>query len=136
MPPSSGRKASLDPGLEGLIRLLAGIELDCDCRKRLDSAVARYAQFTDMRRRKLALSGARERALRISGLLDLLKDLDDLPLADPDLSVFDEMADLFRDAACAASEAETLLRSLPHQLERLAASPVTVEPFASGISGG
>lgn len=119
MPRPSNRAATDNPAVDGLIRILADIEFDCDCRKRLDAALARYSKFSDFRRRKLALSGARERALRISGLLDLLKELEDLPLAEPDHSVFDEMADLFRDAATAASEAESLLRSIAGDRDRL-----------------
>lgn len=119
MPRPSIRAATHDPTVDGLIRILAGIKFDCDCREQLDTALARYSKFSDLRRRKLALSGARERALRLSGLLDLLKDLDDLPVSEPDHSVFNEMADLFRDAATAASEAETLLRSIASDVDRL-----------------
>jgi hypothetical protein len=119
MPRPSCHAVTDDPAVDGLIRILAGIEFNCDCRKRLDAALARYSKLLNLRRRKLALSGARERALRISGLLDLLKDLEDLPLAERDHSVFDEMADLFRDAATAASEAETLLRAIAGDRDRL-----------------
>ncbi|MCZ8375833.1 MAG: hypothetical protein O9342_10680 [Beijerinckiaceae bacterium] len=119
MPRPSIRAATHDPAVEGLIRILAGIKFDCACREQLDTALARYSKFSDLRRRKLALSGARERALRISGLLDLLKDLDDLPVSEPDHSVFHEMADLFRDVVVAASEAEMLLRSIAGDVDRL-----------------
>ena len=119
MPRPSSRAATDDPTVDGLIRILAGIKFDCACREQLDTALARYSKFSDLRRRKLALAGARERALRISGLLDLLKDLDNLPVSEPDHSVFKEMADLFRDVVVAASEAETLLRSIASDVGRL-----------------
>lgn len=119
MPRPSSRAATHDPAVDGLIRILAGINFDCACREQLDTALERYSKFSDLRHRKLALSGARERALRISGLLDLLKDLDDLPVSEPDISVFNDMANLFRDMVVAASEAEMLLRSIAGDVDRL-----------------
>jgi hypothetical protein len=119
MPRPSSRAATNDPAVDGLIRILASIGFDCPCRKQLDTALALYSKFSDLRRRKLVLSGARERALRISGLLDLLEDLDELPVSEPDHSAFNEMADLFRNAATAASEEETLLRSITSHVDHL-----------------
>ena len=82
--------------------VLATVELDCVCRAKLDGALERFAKLEQKRELKQFIAHARNQAMRIAGLLDFLRELDDIAASEPDLSVFAEIACLFDDVAEAA----------------------------------
>ncbi|WP_156917632.1 hypothetical protein [Salinarimonas rosea] len=87
----------------GLLRAhLAGMDLACPCRERLEDALTRLSRFEEMRSRRLILAAAREERERIGLLLGLLAELDDLAPGEPDETVYRELELLFRDVAAAA----------------------------------
>ncbi|GGK51230.1 hypothetical protein [Salinarimonas ramus] len=82
--------------------VIASIDLSCECKARLESALDRFSALEENRARREALATARDERERIALLLQLLAELDELPLAEPDGSVYRELEFLFRDVAAAA----------------------------------
>lgn len=93
-----------------LRRDLSGVHLDCDCRKRLDSALDRFSAFEERRRRGTALQDARRRRDWIAAQLAFLVELDEITDHETDHTVFEEMALLFDEISTAAGEAALAIR--------------------------
>ena len=95
---------------------ISSTKLNCECRMRLNDALARFV--ADERRWAIrrTLSEARSRRDQIEALLVFLKELDDLRVSEPDESVYKEMAILFEDIANAAQQGAELMRQLPPPL--------------------
>lgn len=92
--------------------VLESIELDCACRERLDTAFQRFAELEEFRARRHAHAVARHERLRIASILHLLEELEELPVTEPDESVFPELAGLFAEVIEAAHFGEAVLRGL------------------------
>jgi hypothetical protein len=83
--------------------IVASLDLDCECRAKLDGALQRFESLEDRRQlRRLILDG-RHQVERIAALLDLARELDEITADEPDLSVFEEIALLFEGMREAAS---------------------------------
>lgn len=92
--------------------IIRNAKLDCECRLRLDETVTRFVAFERRRMLRRNLFGARTRRDRIEALLVFLKELDDMESAEPDHSVYKEIALLFEDIANAARQGADLMRQL------------------------
>jgi hypothetical protein len=90
--------------------VLAQVDLDCTCRAKLDGAFERFADLEHKRERRRLIVHAREQALRIAGLLDFMRELDDIATSEADLGVFTEIACLFADVAEAAQAGQRDMR--------------------------
>lgn len=97
-----------------LTAILGNVELDCTCRSRLDDAVARFADLERLREQRLLLADARQQVARIGALLDFLKELDEIGLQEADVTVFDEISQLFEDVSAAARQGAADARRLGH----------------------
>ncbi|MEO5323013.1 hypothetical protein PV773_06790 [Mesorhizobium sp. CC13] len=102
-----------------LATVLQGVELDCDCRSRLDQALARFEALENRRSARQQLATARRQRERIEAVLHFLQDLDMLAPTEQDHGLYEEIALLFDDLAEAAAEGASAMR-------RLAASPVAM----------
>lgn len=99
-----------------LATVLQGVELDCECRTRLDQALARFEALENRRACRDLLSTARRQRERIEAVLYFLLDLDTLAPTEHDHGLYEEIALLFDDVAEAARAGAGAMR-------RLAASP-------------
>lgn len=90
------------PALDRVRAVISTLDLDCACRARLETALERFSALEGKRALRAALAEARVERERIGLLLQLLMELDDIPLAEPDTSVYRELEFLFRDVAEAA----------------------------------
>jgi ABC-type uncharacterized transport system YnjBCD ATPase subunit len=90
------------PALRRIRAVIDSLDLGCACKARLETALDRFAALEEKRARREALSVARGERERIALLLELLAELDEIPLAEPDRSVYRELELLFRDVAAAA----------------------------------
>lgn len=103
----------LDIGAVRRIRkLIDSVELDCDCRARLDHALARFSALEDRRMLRQHLVRARQHRERIKAILDFLQEVDDLVTAEPDRSVYAELALLFEEVAAIAAEGAASMHQL------------------------
>jgi hypothetical protein len=88
---------SREPGLMPRVRaLVSTLDLDCECRKKLDTALQRFEALENRREIRRLLLDARQQADRISALLDFAGELDTIMTEEQDITVFDEIAVLFR----------------------------------------
>ncbi len=94
--------------VRGIVR---GLELDCECRSKLDSALQRFEALEDRRQLRRLVLDARQQTERIAALLDLARELDELPMDEPDLSVFEEVALLFEGIEEAAARGAADMRA-------------------------
>jgi hypothetical protein len=102
--------------------IVASLDLDCACRTKLDGALQRFEALEDRRQfRRLILDG-RNQVERIAALLDLARELDELTMDEPDLSVFEEIALLFEGMRDAAARGANDMRAARHV--RAPAGPV------------
>lgn len=92
--------------------ILSSVELDCACRTKLDHALRRFADLEQQRHRRQLIADARAQAIRIKSLLELLRDLDEITISEPDGSVFAEITCLFDDIAEAANAGAKSMRSV------------------------
>ncbi|MGP9820767.1 hypothetical protein ACTZWW_12195 [Salinarimonas sp. NSM] len=90
------------PALNRVRTVIESLDLGCECKARLATALDRFSVLEDKRARREALTAARGERERIALLLQLLAELDEIPLAEPDGSVYRELEFLFRDVAAAA----------------------------------
>ena len=90
--------------------MLAGLEFDCACRERLDTALLSFMALEEKRRRRQAMLGARHERDTIVVLLALLNEVNEIGVNEPDTTVFDEMAQLFEDIAEAAKRGAAEIR--------------------------
>lgn len=94
-----------------LRRVLSGIDLDCQCRVRLEGALSRFTALEYRRQIRKALAEARERRDQIVARLAFLAEIDELTEQESDHSVFAEVAMLFDEISAAASDASRAIRS-------------------------
>lgn len=90
--------------------VLSGLTLDCACRAEVDGALARFADLERRRERRRRLDEAHEQLARIEGIAALLHELDGIAAAEPDGTVFTELACLFDDVAAAAAKGSAAMR--------------------------
>ncbi|WP_046862895.1 hypothetical protein [Microvirga massiliensis] len=110
------REAGLMPRVRALVSTL---DLDCECRKRLDTALQRFEALENRREIRRLLLDARQQADRISALLDFAGELDTLTTEEQDITVFDEIALLFKEMKnAAACGAEDMARIREHRAMR------------------
>lgn len=112
VPRSHGRRPAGDTSFRRLAAVIRDVELDCECRARLDAALARFAALEGRRSARAHLADARRQRERIEAILAFLKDLDELVATEADRSVFAEIAVLFDDVAAAAAEGSRALQLL------------------------
>ncbi len=92
--------------------VIAGVDLDCECRARLDEALTRFTALEQRRVQREHLVRARQHRERIEAIVDLLREVDELAAAEPDRSVYTELALLFDEVAATAGEGALCMRSL------------------------
>lgn len=103
-PTAARRPASVIQRVRGIV---GGLDLDCECRSKLDGALQRFEALEDRRQLRRLILDARHQSERIAALLDLARELDELTSEEPDLSVFEEIALLFdgmREAAALGAD--------------------------------
>jgi hypothetical protein len=111
--PSNGTPYRTDISVvQRLTTLIKNVPLDCECRSRLDEALARFATLESRRTARQHVLDARQQRERIEAILFFLKDLDDLTAAESDRGVFVEIAFLFDDIAMIAREGAEAMRRL------------------------
>ena len=92
--------------------VIDSVELDCECRARLDDALARFSALEQQRTMRQHLVLARQHRERIKAILDFLQEVDDLMISEPDHSVYAELALLFEEVASIATEGASAMHSL------------------------
>ena len=92
--------------------VIDSVELDCECRARLDDALGRFAALEQQRAMRHHLTLARQHRERIKAILDFLQEVDHLMVGEPDRSVYDELALLFEEVSVIATEGAASMRSL------------------------
>lgn len=112
VPRRQGPRPAGDSSFRRLAAVIRDVELDCDCRARLDDALARFAALEGRRTARAQLADARRQRERIEAILAFLADLDELVESEADRSVFAEIAVLFDDIEAAAAEGSRALRTL------------------------
>ena len=75
--------------------IVEGLDLDCECRSKLDGALQRFQALEDRRQVRRLILDARHQVERIAAFLDFARELDELTSEEPDHSVFEEIAVLF-----------------------------------------
>ena len=93
-----------------LRRDLSAIELDCDCRTMLNSALNRFSVAERQRRLRTGLHDARRQRDWIAAQLAFLAELDEITEHETDHTVFEEMALLFDEIGTAAGVAALAIR--------------------------
>lgn len=88
------------------------VELDCECRARLDDALGRFAALEQQRVMRQHLVLARQHRERIKAILDFLQEVDHLMVNEPDRSVYAELALLFEEISVIATEGAAAMHSL------------------------
>jgi hypothetical protein len=88
------------------------VELDCECRARLDDALARFGALEQQRARREQLAAARQHRERIKAILDFLQEVDHLMVNEPDHSVYGELALLFEEISVIATEGAAAMHGL------------------------
>jgi len=86
--------------------VLAGVDLDCGCRAKLEAALRRFASFERRRQLRRCIVDAREQVERIVALLDFLRELDEVGADEADLAVFTEIELLFETIRSAAARGQ------------------------------
>lgn len=111
----SHNSASQSGEIELVSRLavvIQGAKLDCECRSRLNDTLERFMALERRRIVRRNLFEARSQRDRIEAFLVFLKELDDVEAAEPDHSVYKEIALLFDDIAQAARQGAELMRQV------------------------
>ena len=105
-----------DPAEATVIRriktLIEGVDLDCECRARLNDALARFAMLEQRRMLRQHLVRARQHRERIEAILGFLKEVDELVATEPDRSVYKELALLFEEVAVIAKDGASTMNRL------------------------
>ena len=91
--------------------IVQGLDLDCECRAKLDGALQRFEALEDRRQFRRFVLDAQHQAERIAALLDLSRELDELTIDETDVSVFEEIALLFEDIERAAARGALDMRA-------------------------
>lgn len=84
--------------------VINSVELDCECRARLNEALGRFNALERQRSMRQHLVMARQHRERIRAILDFLQEVDDLMISENDRSVYVELALLFEEVAAIAVE--------------------------------
>ena len=92
--------------------VIDSVELDCECRARLDEALARFNALEQQRTLRQHLALARQHRERIKAILDFLQEVDHLMINEPDRSVYGELALLFEEVSVIATEGAAAMYSL------------------------
>jgi hypothetical protein len=92
--------------------VLTRADLDCGCRELLSSALERFSDLEARRLSKRWLERARDHKDRISAILALLSELNQLTASEKDHTVFMEMALLFDEIGHSAAVAAAALRDI------------------------
>lgn len=100
------------PVAKRLAAVIKNLPLDCDCRRRLDDALERFAALEERRNAREHVANALRQRERIEAILVFLKDLDDLTAIEADRSVYAEIALLFEDIATFAREGSDAMRKM------------------------
>lgn len=95
-----------------LRRTLSAVELDCQCRTKLDEALDRFSTLESRRQLRNGLNEARVRRTMIVDQLAFLADIDEITELETDRTVFEEMALLFDEIANQAGKAAHALRGI------------------------
>jgi hypothetical protein len=98
--------------IERLRHVLLFSGLDCRCRETLALALDRFSTLERRRLSRRGLEQAREHKDRITAILSLLSELDQVTEGEQDRSVFEEMALLFIEIANSAQAGATALRAI------------------------
>lgn len=108
---SAGRHGEIEI-FSRLAVVISNAGLDCECKSRLDDALARFSALERRRLVRRHLFNARSHRERIEASLGFLAELDDVEANEPDHSVYTEIALLFDDIADAAREGANAMRQL------------------------
>ncbi|WP_434722839.1 hypothetical protein [Mesorhizobium sp. RIZ17] len=95
-----------------LAAVIKETQLECECKSRLDEALARFAALEIRRAAREHLANARSQRERIEAILFFLQDLDEIGAAERDRSVYLDVALLFDDIANTAREGAFSMRQL------------------------
>jgi hypothetical protein len=101
--------------------VLTRADLACGCRELLTGALERFTDLETRRLSRRSLVRARDHKDRISAILALLSELNQLTESEPDRTVFVEMALLFDEIGHSAAAAAAALREIDQT--KLAAPP-------------
>jgi hypothetical protein len=91
--------------------IIEGLDLDCECRSKLDGALQRFQALEDRRQVRRLILDARHQVERIAAFLDFARELDELTSEEPDHSVFEEIAVLFDGMKEAAAKGSRDMRT-------------------------
>lgn len=108
-PPEEQRDAAV---IRRIRTVIDSVELDCECRARLNEALARFSALEEQRTMRQHLVLARQHRERIKAIVDFLQEVDDLMINEPDRSVYTELALLFEEIASIATEGAASMHSL------------------------
>ena len=108
--------ASVIQRVRGIVQ---GLDLDRACHTKLDGALQRSEALEDRRHMRRLLLDARYEAERISALLYVARELDEITTEERDATGFNELALLFEDIRDAAARGAERLRSARDQSRRL-----------------
>lgn len=108
-PPEEQRDAAV---IRRIRTVIDSVELDCECRARLNEALARFSALEEQRTMRQHLVLARQHRERIKAIVDFLQEVDDLMINEPDRSVYAELALLFEEVASIATEGAASMHSL------------------------
>ena len=112
-PPSSIESEESATQLTRRIRnVISTVALDCDCRKRVNDALQRFAAQEKSRHDRRCLSDARLQRASIAALVELLGELEDISWQEADRSVFSELAGIFDDIARRAALGSAAMRMI------------------------
>lgn len=110
--------------LDRIRAVIASVELDCECREKLDQALERFEALEQRRNLRDLIHDARRQAERIAATLDFLRELDEIRIEEQDGSVFEELALLFDEIAIAGQQgAADMRRSGAVHAQRRKVSP-------------
>ena len=98
--------------IERLRHVLLFSGLDCRCRDTLAVALDRFSTLERRRLSRRGLAQARDHKDRITAILSLLSELDQVTEGEQDRSVFEEMALLFVEIANSAQAGAIALRAI------------------------
>ncbi len=89
--------------IERIRAVIRTVDLDCECREKLDLALHRFEIMEQRRNLRILIQDARRQAEQIASMLDLLRELDEIRADESDNTVFEELALLFDAIAAAAA---------------------------------
>lgn len=94
--------------------VLAGVNLDGDCREKLNAALDRFVYLESERSARNELRIARQHLQCIAALIKILEEINHISAHETDATIYHELASLFDDVAEAAKTGSAALRELAH----------------------